>query len=125
MAAFSFLIFLVLLIVCLAVSMGDLVPAQFDSEVIANERVWAVEFYSGMCGSCQEFSPIWDSAVSTLKTKIAFGKVNIDQPEGLQLAKRLGVLEEGIPNVRVFSKFAERGYSIVTGKIYAYLIFYR
>ena len=56
-----------------------------------------------MCGSCQEFAPVWDTLTKKLKS-IKTGKVNIDTKEGLALAQKLGVLEEGIPNLQLYYK---------------------
>ena len=33
---------------------GDIDPAKFNELVLQDTRVWAVEFYSPMCGSCTE-----------------------------------------------------------------------
>ena len=34
---------------------------------------------------------------------VHFGKVNIDTPAGMELAQELGVLEEGLPHVKLFA----------------------
>ena len=34
---------------------------------------------------------------------VATGKINIDMKEGMAIAAKLGVLEEGLPNIRLFS----------------------
>lgn len=81
-----------------------------------DDAVWAVEFYSSMCGSCQEFSPIWDSVTSKLKS-VKSGKINIDTKQGMALAEKLGVLNEGIPNVQLFSS-KNSANSLMTGIFY-------
>jgi thiol-disulfide isomerase/thioredoxin len=100
-----------LLICFLAVLLSSSVPIQgaedldlaaFKATVLTDEKVWAVEFYSSMCGSCKEFNPTWTKVEKSLKS-IATTKVNIDTKEGMEIAKELGVLEEGIPNLRLFS----------------------
>ena len=80
----------------------DIQPDTFDSQVIQSPRVWLVEFYSGMCGSCKEFSPVWDRLESTLKNSLSLGKINIDDKKGLKIAENVGALEEGIPHLRIF-----------------------
>lgn len=42
-------------------------------------------------------------------------KVNIDEKEGMQIAQKLGVLEEGLPNVRLFNGKTTVGTSILQG----------
>ena len=69
-------------IICVLVALvrgGDLVPSLFHSEVIGGDKTWLIEFYSPMCGSCQEFAPIWDKLEKNLKSTVSMGKINIDQ----------------------------------------------
>ena len=77
-----------------AVSSDDLSAADFDNTVLKDDRVWLVEFYSPMCGSCTEFAPTWEKISASMKS-VATGKINIDIKEGMELANKLGVLEEG------------------------------
>jgi hypothetical protein len=56
-----------------------------------------------MCGSCQEFAPVWETLTRKLKS-IKSGKINIDTSEGMKLAQKLGVLDEGIPNIQFYSR---------------------
>eukprot|EP01041_Mallomonas_annulata_P001444 gene1444-2780_t len=74
---------------------------EFDVQVLNDDRVWLVEFYSNMCGSCQEFAPKWEKLEGSLKS-IATGKINIDDKAGMNIAKKLGVLEQGLPNIQLF-----------------------
>eukprot|EP00596_Hydrurales_sp_CCMP1899_P011308 CAMPEP_0119043740 /NCGR_PEP_ID=MMETSP1177-20130426/25389_1 /TAXON_ID=2985 /ORGANISM="Ochromonas sp, Strain CCMP1899" /LENGTH=142 /DNA_ID=CAMNT_0007012511 /DNA_START=1 /DNA_END=429 /DNA_ORIENTATION=+ len=92
---------------------------SFQENVLSDDRVWIVEFYSSMCGSCKEFSSIWEKVDSSLKS-IATAKINIDDTGGMEVAKHLKVLEEGIPNVRVFHKNKNTGTSIVKGDNLSY-----
>ena len=44
--------------------------------------------------------------------------VNIDEKDGMELAKELGVLDEGLPNIRMFSnKDSSSGISILRGML--------
>ena len=80
-----------------------------------DERAWLVEFYSPMCGSCKEFEPVFKRVSASLGQNIAVGTVNIDTKEGMNIAKSLGVLEEGLPNVRLMDRRggASKGTSIL------------
>lgn len=69
-----------------------------------------------MCGSCKEFAPTWDKLEYSLKSKISLGKVNIDDQNNMKLAQSLGVLDEGIPCIRIFtSKSDSNGASLMSG----------
>ena len=95
----------------------DLDPTNFASTVLDDDRVWLVEFYSSMCGGCQEFASTWGK-IETFYSKasdgvIATGKINIDKKEGLKVAEELGVLDDGVPHVRLFTKKGDRTGSVV------------
>ena len=76
------------------------VTHTFD-EYLKKDEILVVKFYSKMCGSCKEFAPIWTEFTTATPSIHSFGEVDIDTAEGMQLAQEMGVLEEGIPNVRV------------------------
>lgn len=102
-------------VVILIVLIVQVVYASLEQEVIGDERVFMVEFYSGMCGSCQEFSPTWAKLEKAAKN-IATAKVNIDEEEGMAFAGKIGVLEEGLPNIRLFTSTADaKGISVLPG----------
>lgn len=117
-----FSLFLVALFV-LVVHGVDLDPKKFTSEVLGDERAWMVEFYSSMCGGCQEFASTWDRIADAFSESssggaIKSGKVNIDNSEGMKLAEKLGVLEDGVPHVKLFkSKGDTKGISVVKSKL--------
>jgi len=68
-----------------------------------------------MCGSCQEFAPKWEKLASSIKY-ISTGKVSIDNETGLNLAKSLGVLDQGLPNIQLFKdRGKENGLSVLAG----------
>ena len=66
-----------------------------------------------MCSSCQAFAKDWEETVEKVHG-LHFAEVNIDKKEAIGLAERFGVLEEGIPNVKLFNA-AETALPIVTG----------
>lgn len=107
---------LLLLIVSLAVvSAVEFNVESFKTDVINDDRVWLVEFYSTMCGSCQEFSSIWKKLDLSMRS-ISTAQINIDEPHGMAIAKALDVLDEGIPSVRLLnSKQKPSGISLMTG----------
>lgn len=86
--------------------------------MVEDEKIWLIEFYSPMCGSCQEFSPIWKDLEDSLRGKISCGKVNIDDKEGLRIAQSVGALDEGIPHLRLFHKVKDsKGISLNLGMV--------
>ena len=68
--------------------------AQFK-DILAHKDAYALEFYSSMCGSCKEFSPVWDKYAKA-GPPVRTAKVNIDDAGGMELAQTLGVMEEGV-----------------------------
>jgi thioredoxin-like negative regulator of GroEL len=98
MKSISFFLLAIAPVLCV-----DLDPLQFQTQVLEDETAWVVEFYSPMCGSCKEFTPVWNSLEKKIKS-MKTGKINIDNKDGLKIAEKLGVLEEGIPNVQLLAK---------------------
>ena len=101
------------LIVLVTVAMIVLVEARtvvidednFERRVANSGLVWAIEFSSSMCGSCAEFKPRWKEGAAQLEAiGVRTGVVEVDDPAGMNLAQRLGVLDAGLPAVRVFSR---------------------
>ena len=68
--------------------------------MLAHPHVWAVRFHSEMCLTCKGFAPAWNEATEAVGG-LHFGSVNVDKRENVALAKKLGVLKEGIPNVKL------------------------
>ena len=94
-----------LLIALGAVAHGDIVgteitSANIDSAVLADGKVWLLEFASAHCGSCKEFAPEWAKLAKALK-RINCGSVSIDNADGKALAQKLGVMDEGIPSLKL------------------------
>ena len=71
-----------------------------------------------MCGGCQEIAPEWESASKVYDMMgIRTVVVNIDNSDEMKFADELGVLEEGIPNIRMFVEEGNtKGISIVKGE---------
>ena len=72
-----------------ATSGKDLDATNFEKEVLRDDQVWLVEIGSKMCGSCQQFEPTWQEVKKRMK-RINTGQVNIDEPNGMKAAQRLG-----------------------------------
>ena len=65
-----------------------------------------LEFYSEMCGSCKAFTPKLEALhkkITADKEDLPVYKVNIDDKEGMELANQQNALEDGIPNLRVYT----------------------
>ena len=73
--------------------------AQDQLTATEAEPVWAVKFYSNLCGSCREFLPTWEEGREAVALR--YGTMNVDDIEVQKIAHKLGVLEEGIPNVKL------------------------
>lgn len=63
------------------------------------------ELYVG--GTCKEFSPLFHQLAED-NSALKFGQVDIDEPEGMQLAVSTGAIEEGVPSVRMFKRAGDR-----------------
>lgn len=77
--------------------------SNYESVINGSNNVFIVKFYSEFCGSCVEFNPAWKSAIKTLEKTFDIGQVNIDKKPGMELAKKLNILNSaGIPSIAVF-----------------------
>jgi hypothetical protein len=69
------ILFLLLAVVCQLGLAKDLDASKFQTDVVSDNRVWLVEFYSAMCGSCTEFAPTWtkiEGAMKSIATGMSF-----------------------------------------------------
>ena len=97
----------------------DLDDTNFDKEVLRDDQVWLVEIGSKMCGSCKQFEPTWQEVKERMK-RINTGQVNIDEPNGMKIAQKLGALEKGIPHVMLFHLGGvSKGKTLLAGEIKA------
>ena len=79
-------------------------PRALYNKIIGSDQVGIIEFYSAMCGGCAEFAPTWTRIVEKVKPFMITGKINIDDKAGLKIAQDLGVLDDGVPHIRIFNK---------------------
>lgn len=81
------------------------VELQKDVYEVALKEVgtpWLIEIYSGMCASCKAYADIWHGVEAKVlqNTKVAVGRINMDEGGGPPLAmKYKGLLKDGIPAV--------------------------
>eukprot|EP00310_Coccolithus_braarudii_P015268 CAMPEP_0183331770 /NCGR_PEP_ID=MMETSP0164_2-20130417/1094_1 /TAXON_ID=221442 /ORGANISM="Coccolithus pelagicus ssp braarudi, Strain PLY182g" /LENGTH=160 /DNA_ID=CAMNT_0025500341 /DNA_START=29 /DNA_END=511 /DNA_ORIENTATION=+ len=78
-----------------------LTPNKWDQVVALDTHIWAVKWHSGMCSACQAFAPEWDM-LRELVDGLHWGEVDIDRKENIPLALQMGVLSEGVPNVKLY-----------------------
>jgi thioredoxin-like negative regulator of GroEL len=100
---FVLLVLLVQLSDCKRLGGNELNAEEFETEVTGSKFVYLVEFFSSMCGSCKEFSPVWDTVEESLAKKLKTGKINIDKKAGLAIAQEMGIMEDGIPSLVLFT----------------------
>lgn len=88
---------------------------NYEEKVINSKDAWLIEYYSERCGTCQEFSPIWEKATSKIR-KLRIGKVNIDEKSGMELAIKNNILDEGIPLVKLIYGNKGENITIMAGE---------
>lgn len=90
---------------------------NFDLEIIEDPRVWLVYFYSPSDVKCVNFLPEWSNFSGNASQVVMATKIPCDphMEFGLNVAKQIGVLDEGIPNIRLFTGRIPHGFSILKG----------
>lgn len=77
----------------------------FWDALVGSDEPWLVEFFDPRCSSCQAFAPVWkDLVAAPWAVRLRFASVSIEAPSGMDLAKHLGVIEQGLPNVQLFTQ---------------------
>ena len=92
--------FIVLISSVINLSVVKLDIDNYDNEVNLSKEIWLIEFYSGKCSTCKEFSSIWTQLIKDINY-LKIGRVNIDEPKGINLATKLNALDNGIPCIRL------------------------
>ena len=64
--------------------------ANYEKTVVDSQSVWMIEFGSDMCGSCKDFTPVYE-ALAAAFPGVHAGFVNIDSEDGMKLAQELKV----------------------------------
>ncbi|TFD22496.1 thioredoxin [Cryobacterium sp. TMS1-13-1] len=74
--------------------------ANFDQEVINNEKTVLVDFWAEWCGPCRAVSPILDQIAAENSDKIDIVKLNVDEHPALAAKYQI----TSIPAMKVFQK---------------------
>jgi thioredoxin 1 len=74
--------------------------ANFDQEVINNEKTVLVDFWAEWCGPCRAVSPILDQIAAENSDKLDIVKLNVDEHPALAAKYQI----TSIPAMKVFQK---------------------
>ena len=64
--------------------------AEFESEVLKNDKPVLVDFWATWCGPCRMIAPIIDQLAGEYDGRAVVGKVDVDEEP--DLARRYGVM---------------------------------
>jgi len=79
-------------------NIATLTQENFDSKVLKSITPVLVDFWAEWCGPCKAIAPILDELSDEYAGRVAIGKVNVDEHQGL--AAEYGV--RGIPTLLLF-----------------------
>lgn len=74
--------------------------ANFEQEVINNEKTVLVDFWAEWCGPCRAVSPILDQIAAENADKLDIVKLNVDEHPALAAKYQI----TSIPAMKVFQK---------------------
>jgi thioredoxin 1 len=83
-----------------APNIATLTEGNFTKEVIESAQPVLVDFWAEWCGPCKMLTPILDELAGEYEGRVKFGKVNIDDQQGL--ATQFGI--QSIPTLLLFHK---------------------
>ena len=63
---------------------------SFDKLTAQGEKMVLIDFWATWCGPCQKLTPELE-ALAAEHPELIVGKVNVEEPENIQLAASLGV----------------------------------
>lgn len=76
----------------------ELNDANFEGEVLKNDKPVLVDFWAPWCGPCQMMGPIIDELEKEIGEKAKIGKINVD--ENSETAVKYGIMS--IPAIKIF-----------------------
>ena len=92
--------FFILFVSILNSNVTNLDEDNFDKIIGSSKESWLIEIFSERCESCRSFEPKWTQLVKKIDY-LNIGRINIDEPKGMNLANKLNALENGIPAVKL------------------------
>ncbi|MCX6791471.1 MAG: thioredoxin [Candidatus Gottesmanbacteria bacterium] len=72
--------------------------ANFDTEVLKNDKPVLVDFWAVWCGPCQTQGPILEEVAKAMEGKAKIGKLNVD--ENSEVSQKFGIMS--IPTLMIF-----------------------
>ena len=97
---FKIISFFILFVSILNSNVANLDEDNFDKIIGSSKESWLIEIFSERCESCRSFEPKWTQLVKKIDY-LNIGRINIDEPKGMNLANKLNALENGIPAVKL------------------------
>lgn len=73
---------------------------DFSKEVNDSELPVLVDFWAPWCMPCKMMTPILDELSESMNKKIKIVKINIENPENMNLALKFNI--QSIPNMKLF-----------------------
>ncbi len=83
----------------------EITDANFETEVLASDRPFLLDFTATWCGPCRALMPVVEKIAEDHVGKVRVGKLDIDASPAV--AARLGI--RGAPTVIVFANGREAG----------------
>ena len=97
---FKIISFFILFVSILNSNVTNLDEDNFDKIIGSSKESWLIEIFSERCESCRSFEPKWTQLVKKIDY-LNIGRINIDEPKGMNLANKLNALENGIPAIKL------------------------
>ena len=77
--------------------------ANFEDEVLKDEKPVLVDFYADWCGPCRMMAPVVEKLAEEMAGEAVIGKLNVDDCE--EIAMKYGVMN--IPTIILFKNGQE------------------